>query len=254
MFKYLKNIQKLINTNNEAGPERGQETQQTQITNINDIYCIGYCGFGDLIKNISIINDLNLKNINISTTKCYNGLSLKNINNNPLQSGERPFILKCEELTRELDINVKINFINRNPTNCELLYNEFIKFNHRYVKTHKQYCKTNSNLICYQFDGNSYHKYKNHSDNETNKLINSFSDIKFLKLGKHLSIKECINYLSICKLFIGVDSGMSHLAHCVNTPCVLIKNRFNLKHIKKFHNNSKYTVINSLNDFNIDLL
>lgn len=42
-----------------------------------------------------------------------------------------------------------------------------------------------------------------------------------VRLGGHISLGLAAEYLSTCQLFIGVDSGFSHLAHCVGTPVYL---------------------------------
>lgn len=42
-------------------------------------------------------------------------------------------------------------------------------------------------------------------------------------LGSHLTLAECIRLMAESDLFVGMDSGMSHLCHSVGTPMLLHK-------------------------------
>ncbi len=81
--------------------------------------------------------------------------------------------------------------------------------------------------VCYQLDGFSVAHDKNLDQKSEALLLRMLhaSGFEPRRLGKHLSIAQCVRIASESAFFVGVDSGMSHLCHCVGVPMFLIENR-----------------------------
>lgn len=72
-------------------------------------------------------------------------------------------------------------------------------------------------LIAYQFDGIS-HSHWNPTDAEVQSFFESLPAKKLCRIGRPLTLEESMNILLKSSLFIGVSSGMSHLAASAGTP------------------------------------
>lgn len=98
---------------------------------------------------------------------------------------------------------------------------------------------------CYQFDGRSRLE-KNMNNKEHEKLIVDSIQTVGLRpviLGRKISIRDCFLKLAQCTFFIGVDSGMAHMAACVRCPIILILNGRNLEHLKAQFPKVAYTLV-----------
>lgn len=80
---------------------------------------------------------------------------------------------------------------------------------------------------CYQFDGDSAALEKNPSSGDLMILLVWLQQCGFeaVGLGKHLSVAQCVEIASESAFFVGVDSGMSHLAHSVGVPMFLLQHQ-----------------------------
>lgn len=45
--------------------------------------------------------------------------------------------------------------------------------------------------------------------------------LEVVRLGKHMSLSECCEAMASSDLFVGIDSGMSHVAHSVGVPVLI---------------------------------
>lgn len=79
--------------------------------------------------------------------------------------------------------------------------------------------------ICYQFDGVSIADQKNPPPGELALLLDWIhrSGFEAVRLGLPMTIEEDIVALANAVAFIGVDSGMSHIAHSTGTPTFLLE-------------------------------
>lgn len=77
--------------------------------------------------------------------------------------------------------------------------------------------------VAYQFDGVSSARDKNPPPAHVVKLQAAFPQIEWIRLGRHISISDCVETLANVDAFIGCDSGMSHLAHSVGTPMGVVE-------------------------------
>jgi len=116
-------------------------------------------------------------------------------------------------------------------------------FGHKYLRTKiKWHDGRFFNHICYQFDGKSGTGSKNMSKNKEREIFECFDylGVRATRLGSSLSLLECVKAAATSDLFIGVESGMSHLCHSVGVPTFIIANKLNNHHIEKYHTPNKY--------------
>jgi len=74
--------------------------------------------------------------------------------------------------------------------------------------------------FCYQFDGISSAEEKNPPTSLVAeiKAVLKLNGYKGIRLGAHLSLPTAAQALSTCALFVGCDSGFSHIAHSIGCP------------------------------------
>lgn len=80
-------------------------------------------------------------------------------------------------------------------------------------------------LITYQFDGISSAEDKNPPFDDYSRLLTTLMNRSeyTTRLDKCLTLSECVDLLCQSRFFVGVDSGMSHLAHAVGVPTIIIE-------------------------------
>lgn len=157
-----------------------------------------------------------------------------------------------------IDKNIKVDSIKEKDGK---VMNEVFGFDHKkikigrdsYTKVSKLDCYSykflpstltwgykNSKVICYQFDTNKSEDKQFKSIEDKLSTINALKNrgFKLVELSNSLSLEECQKMLSMCKFFVGICSGMSHLAHCVGTPVHLICNGRSIERVKLHHGNN----------------
>jgi len=79
--------------------------------------------------------------------------------------------------------------------------------------------------VTYQFDGISSAESKNPPADDVLVLLREIElhCHSSVALGKDLTLAGCVHALMRSSLFVGCDSGMSHLAHAVGTPMIIIE-------------------------------
>lgn len=78
----------------------------------------------------------------------------------------------------------------------------------------------------FQFDGISSAKDKNPSESDQDLIVSELTECAQyypVKLGLNKTLKQCVEVLARTPLFIGCDSGMSHLAHAVGCPTIIVE-------------------------------
>lgn len=81
--------------------------------------------------------------------------------------------------------------------------------------------------ICYQFNGHWKGRQKNPPAEDIPKLT-SFLPFEFIQLGRHQSLNEVVRIASESDLFVGVDSGMSHICASVGIPRFIVEYKLNI--------------------------
>jgi hypothetical protein len=96
---------------------------------------------------------------------------------------------------------------------------------HHHVRTKfrwKGWRQGRSRRIAYQFDAMSNADRKTPSPAEHEQLLNFAPGYEMVRLGKHLSVRQCVETAADCDLFVGVDSGMIHLCYAIGVPVFLL--------------------------------
>lgn len=137
---------------------------------------------------------------------------------------------KIKEIIPLLNIKAEIS---DSPTEEALSTSEV--YHHKYTPTNIIWNKNKTkNQICYHFDG-KHNRKKLIPIEEQKDIIQYFENkgIKCVKLGPNVTLQQAVNELSKSILFVGVDSGFSHICHSVGTPChIMARNR---KRCGRFH-------------------
>lgn len=89
--------------------------------------------------------------------------------------------------------------------------------------------------VCYQFDGISAAEDKNPSPVMSFAIKMFFKErgFKLTRLGGHITLKEAVQHLSECSLFVGCDSGFSHIAHSVGCPTYMYEGTLPFWHVHR---------------------
>lgn len=75
------------------------------------------------------------------------------------------------------------------------------------------------------------HAHLKNCPDEDQVLIKSYISrlgFTFVELGKHMSVQQCVAEASKAAFFVGICSGMSHLAHSVGLPMFIMKYKYPL--------------------------
>jgi hypothetical protein len=76
--------------------------------------------------------------------------------------------------------------------------------------------------ITYQLDAVSNHDRKNPPGEDVPRLLGFAPGFEMVRLGGHLSLRECVAAAASSDLFFGVDSGMMQLCYAVGVPAFLL--------------------------------
>lgn len=126
-----------------------------------------------------------------------------------------------------------------------------IVFKTKPLKTKITY-KKSSNIIAYQFDGRSDFYIKNSQPHEIQYFLKYTKALNYktINVGNMQPLNFVINILAKCKLFVGVPSGITHVAMSVGTPIHCIFNNFDKnKLINSYHYKQNVKYYKNLMDF-----
>lgn len=120
-----------------------------------------------------------------------------------------------------------------------------------YFPTKEVWKKQNADTktICYQFDGcNMKAKGGLPSRHFLNELFKQLHKrgYKLIYVGAPLPLAIIVRYLATCKCFLGMCSGITHLAHSVGTPRCLVQSGGH--DITGHHSNKEYTLVENVDD------
>lgn len=103
--------------------------------------------------------------------------------------------------------------------------------------------------ICVHFDGLSAASDKNPSLDEQHQILTwaAARGLRVVVLGDPtMSLSWVVTHLATCALFVGCDSGMSHIAHSVGCPTYLLE--YNLP-VVTCHRNKNYVLCKGAGHF-----
>ncbi len=98
----------------------------------------------------------------------------------------------------------------------------------------------------YQFDGVSSPELKNPPPSDINKIHAFMHPLPAIEIGLPLVASASAAALDGCMFFVGVDSGMSHLAHSVGCPIFLLQYQLP---VVTCHRGKAYTLCDGADDF-----
>lgn len=111
---------------------------------------------------------------------------------------------------------------------------------HEYLPTKKLWNPDScGGPVVHQLTGGRLHgDLKNLPDGDAKRIIESVGS-ETIELGAHFSLRECVEAMAAATVFIGIDSGMSHIAHSVGVPMIIVKNQFDLE---PYHESKTYAL------------
>ncbi len=95
-----------------------------------------------------------------------------------------------------------------------------------YLPTHARWSRCHAApTICTHFEGISSAREKNPPPADVQQITEwaAKRGLRVSPLTGQMPLAEVVRRLATCSLFVGCDSGMSHLAHCVGTPTYLLE-------------------------------
>ena len=95
----------------------------------------------------------------------------------------------------------------------------------KYFRTRRRWKPSGEPTICYQFDGHSSASDKNPPEQDLERLTSWAPSHRFVKVGLPMGLEESIEALATSDLFIGSCSGLSHVAHSMNLPTIIVQYR-----------------------------
>jgi glycosyltransferase involved in cell wall biosynthesis len=104
--------------------------------------------------------------------------------------------------------------------------------------TRVRWCRSDSGLhrrFVYQFDGGWQRERKAPPARDIPRLLGVAPGFETIRLGKHLSVDECVAAAARSDFFLGIDSGMAQLCYAVGVPVFLISYRQKTEVIMNFH-------------------
>lgn len=142
-------------------------------------------------------------------------------------------------VTRLLGVDMNVDFINPdNDHELDVLSN-LVAYNHEYLPTKIRWENRRSRIISFQFDSRSNKDLKNCSSEEISRFREVIfkSGYRLVDLGNTCDLTAAVNIMSISEVFIGLDSGMSHVAQSVGVPIFLIANQMKKDFLQQVYNN-----------------
>lgn len=204
----------------------------------NKIYCASGRGLGDCWATVNYLfnKSLELREEVVVSSWYYNRRKKK-----------RDVNYKLNEIISLIDCDGKIS-VTDDEGDRYLSWKEV--FSSPYLPSKIKWTPNDSKVFCYQFDGKS-HKCKNLPPKDEELVLKTMKDEGYetIRLGKHLSLKECLEIMSHSELFLGVDSGMMHVAHSSGVPTYIARNLRLAEHIEESHKGKTYVLCENANDF-----
>lgn len=164
---------------------------------------------------------------------------------------------KMSEILPLLEHNDMIEFAEKDPTMPKIHWTAGYKYS--FVSTKITWKPNRSKKVCYQFDGKSRKGEKNFPSEAIEGHILSHAEFlgyEVVQLGSGKSLKQCVIDASECEFFIGIDSGMCHLAASVGIPIIFCQNKRPSKTWETNHSNKHFILtknyvdlINSISDY-----
>jgi hypothetical protein len=146
---------------------------------------------------------------------------------------------KLEEMMAALDLGeAKIVIVGVMATTARPC--DWEAFNTPYLPTKAKWEPVRRGRVCYQLDNNQVPEgnsrcLKRHHREAIMKWLSEWPGEK-VKLGLPMTVEQCAKAAASSDLFVGMDSGMSHLCHSVGLPVLLA----DWPAIERYHPGKRY--------------
>ena len=123
-------------------------------------------------------------------------------------------------------------------------------FAERYLETTKVWVPNRSGRICYQLVPRHYGP-TTCAEGHIHLFCETATSLGYelIALGAHFTLEQNIRLASECELFVGVDSGISHLCHSVGVPVHLIRNGITDQHLSTTHRGNLFFRYSDIPEF-----
>lgn len=130
----------------------------------------------------------------------------------------------AEECLSLIDSLGRVSLVHDRPTACVDDLGEAL-WSVPYFPTKLAWVPRRHHKVCYQFDGRTRPSQTNPPPEDERLLLGPWlpPGTVLVKLGRPLTATESAMHLATCDAFLGVDSGISHLAHSVGVPTFLLQ-------------------------------
>ncbi len=106
------------------------------------------------------------------------------------------------------------------------------------AKTRKTHLGLRSRVIAYQFRARSRKDIKECAPGEEDRFLEeaALAGYRTIEVGKHVPLDRCLEVLSWCEFYVGIDTGPTHLALNVGAPTWVVRNGADLDFTYKHRN------------------
>jgi hypothetical protein len=148
---------------------------------------------------------------------------------------------KCKEILPLFKYSNYIELGEWEPTEWKIPWQQLSKY--PIIPTTITWSPNNSKKICYQLDAKSKKGQAFPSKDIENELLDRIGqNYELVKLGLGKTLKQCVEDLATCEIFVGVDSGMGHMAASVGTPIFYCQNNRDPSCWSTVHSNKTFVV------------
>jgi hypothetical protein len=119
------------------------------------------------------------------------------------------------------------------------------------MDTKRRWKEPKSLKVAYQIDGQFGADKKNPPSADADLLLAFFREagIPLVRIGKRISLHDCVEELAGSSMFIGVDSGMAQLSYCVGTPTYIVQYGMDDFYINSWHKNKAQRIYPTIREF-----
>ncbi len=165
----------------------------------------------------------------------HHELSATDVDGNPIDK-------KIYEIFENLDTSFEFDVCYSDKKYATV--NQFDAWSTVYIPTIVKWHQNNNGIITHQLDGGRLHAdLKGISRDFKLDILQVMRSRGYVEqsVGGEFSLSECIKHMSESAFFIGIDSGMSHVAHSVGVPIILIESNFDFRpyHVCKQYKTAK---------------
>jgi hypothetical protein len=179
-------------------------------------------GFGDVFKTIQYAHHVRREfGLDVFLYPLWHGFRRVDFQQTPRGSRET----LAREILDVLDVAWRLPLVTDTPVDQVYIPDRWPWHFHPLVPTRPRWrgsLQGPFHRITYQWDARSWPGLKNPSPEDSTCLLRFATGYEMVQLGKHLTVRECVEAAANSDLFVGVDSGMMQLCYAVGVPVFLL--------------------------------